>query len=1021
MNLADVITFICFSATAIFQVHFSDGTQLPIHLNIIQAFVILLTYSTMIQNSQPILDYWFPPGTPPPQAFTIDTAEPVQILPDWLKLKMIRSPVDRLVDAALLDLTPDQIVLFVQNFGTPVNSMSKLLALLDRAVIEQFETVKLAILNKAYLAQLIEIQQARGAKNGHIAVQALELHGSIAADPPKREVIAVELLNIDFEATYARGGIDQKLPVSRTVEIEETLDIILRTPSLNKAQLRRFRKLMQQLIARNIAGKRLPPRLHTMYGTASGMQQFVATKVLAFLHRVSKGGHAAYFFQNLFQRSTICSLFRSLLAWTPDKADPAHMHMIMVMDQLVTVINPVANPVVLQILAGKRQIYVDTPKHVVAASEHHRDLMQLLNTAKLMELEKSGKKLLNDLSKQNSVHTVDVLTAALTSIDSIRSPAVTGDVQNDKIGLLVDWLADIDSELVVATERNQLDLLFNRSQRQFRFYMLSLLSHQASWATLHSTLNRLLNRFNETHDPSSVLHFIGALVQNPKLWQGRDKATPKHEQIEYVITMNGPQTQVFVDYVLGECLLDDEKLCSRVEILLKCADAERLNLKSLIAYVRQHSAGAEMKKKFLQQLYLNIPSMKFIVPDLADVYAANAKQLIGCQADIVSNYTLTAISSLSVAKDYQIMSIDMELIVRKLAASHPSLILRQLSVLASLLQGRAHMDIYVLRSGHHMALFNQVIGILELLQPQVFEEPYKDSLHQALECYFTLLRHHGHTKDAYPLMCRFMELLQAYTNKSASRALSFIEPYAELIQDLAANNRHIVPLQQLVQGVSLLKHKHTHDFFEPNTANVEEVQSEIGTPSTSAAASSTAAATSAASLKPEADSTGAAAVILAPFTKQNLTPQHWPQLIKHVMRRSGNEDILAAIQEIEAITAKRQGLLDPLFERLLELVQSPIGGIRHAAHTLLTRHLKSNPGNTAVNRATLVAYVQCLRDADPAIVASALDTLTEVVICLQEFASDILCVVFELGIQSKQNTFEHLRRTILALKTQHAC
>lgn len=1006
------------------QVHFSDGTQLPIHLNIIQAFVILLTYSTMIQNSQPILDYWFPPGQPPPQAFTIDTAEPVQILPDWLKLKMIRSPVDRLVDAALLDLTPDQIVLFVQNFGTPVNSMSKLLALLDRAVIEQFETVKLAILNKAYLAQLIEIQQARGAKNGHIAVQALELHGPIAADPPKREVVAVELLNIDFDATFARGGVDQKLPVSRTVEIEETLDIILRTPSLNKAQLRRFRKLMQQLIARNIAGKRLPPRLQAMYGTASGMQQFVASKVLGFLQRVSKGGHAAYFFQNLFQRPTICSLFRSLLAWTPDKADPAHIYMIIVMDQLVTVINPVANPVVLQILASKRQLYVDTPKHANAI-EHH-DLMHVLNSAKLMELEKTGKKLLNELSKQNAVHTVDALTASLTTIGLTCSSA---DVQTDKIGLLVDWLADIDSELVVATERNQLDLLFNRSQRQFRFYMLSLLSHQASWATLHSTLNRLLNQFNETYDPSSVLHFIGALVQNPKLWQGRDKATPKHAQIEYVITMSGPQTQVFVDYVLGECSMDDEKLCSRVEILLRCVDPERLNLKSLISYVRQHSASAEMKKKFLQQLYLNIPPMKFIVPDLTDVYSANAKQLIGCQADIVSNYTLTAISSLSGTKDYQIMSMDMELIVRKLAASHPSLILRQLSVLASLLQGRAHMDIHVLRSGHHMALFNQVIGILELLQPQVFEEPYKDALHQALECYFTLLRYHGHMKDAYPLMVRFMELLQAYTNRSASRALSFIEPYAELIQDLAANNRHIVPLQQLVQGVSLLKHKHTHDFFEPNTVKAEDVQTEMGAPSTSAAAAATAASTSAAavttaataSVKPETDSTGAAAVILAPFTKQNLTPQHWPQLIKHVLRRSGNEDILAAIQEIEAITAKRQGLLDPLFERLLELVQSPIGGIRHAAHTLLTRHLKSNPGNTAVNRAALVAYVQCLRDADPAIVASALDTLTEVVICLQEFASDILCVVFELGIHSKQNTFEHLRRTILALKTQHAC
>uniref|UniRef100_A0A1A9UCQ7 Integrator complex subunit 1 INTS2-binding domain-containing protein n=1 Tax=Glossina austeni TaxID=7395 RepID=A0A1A9UCQ7_GLOAU len=57
---------------------------------------------------------------------------------------MIRSSVDRLVEAAIRELTPDQIVLFVQNFGTPINSMSKLLALLDHAVIEQFDTKRCA-------------------------------------------------------------------------------------------------------------------------------------------------------------------------------------------------------------------------------------------------------------------------------------------------------------------------------------------------------------------------------------------------------------------------------------------------------------------------------------------------------------------------------------------------------------------------------------------------------------------------------------------------------------------------------------------------------------------------------------------------------------------------------------------------------------------------------------------------------------------------------------------------------------
>lgn len=954
----------------------------------------------MIPNAQPILDYWFPSGSVPPQAFTIDTNDQIQILPDWLKLKMIRSPVDRLVDAALIDLTPDQIVLFVQNFGTPVNSMSKLLALLDRAVIEQFETVKLAIMNKTFFAQLIEIQQTRGAKNGHIAVQALELHGQILPDPPKRDVTVIESIDIDLDTSA-----DIVQPLSRTKQIEDIIDVIFSPEPLSKANNLQFRKLMQQLIAKDLPNKRVSLKQQTLYGSSTQMQQFVSGKVLQYLQRLVTGQHGIYFFQTLLQKSSVCCLFRTLLALPPENIEGLGF-LVQVVDQCIQALNHKLNPVLFQMLLNKRKMFIK-PTDDSGSKIVKQDFIQVLQTSKTMELEKSGKKLLNELFKQtDSGYLVDAITAALKVTENEK-------IQNEKIGLLVDWLANIDSELVVSTRDHQLDLLFSRSVQQFRFYLLSLLSHQASWTTLHSTLKKLLHEYNANYDPSSVLHFIEALIRNPKLWQGRDKATPKHEQIEYVINMNSKQIQVFTDYILSENNLDAQKLNIRIQIFLKCVSPERLNLKKLINYIVQHSADESIKRPFLQQLYLNVPPMKLVVANLDDVYSADGKQLTNCEADIIANYTLTAISSLSASKENQIMSADMELMLRKLASTHPALMLRQLSVIGSLLQGRAHMDLHVLRN-KSMPLFNQVLGILELLQPQVFDEPYKAALHQALDCFFTLLKHHGRAKDTYSLMYRFMELLQAYTNHNANRALNFIEQYAELMQYLANGNRNIIPLQQLVQGVSLLKHRHTHDFSNvERSENISEDQQQpITLQSTSTSASTVTAQ--------DADSTGAAAVILAPFSKQNLTPHHWPDLVKQVLRRNGDE-IVAAIQEIESITNKRQGLLEPLFERLLELLQSPAASIRVTAHILLIRHLKYNPGNPHTNLRALTAYVQCLRDPNPVIVASALDVLTEMVICLQEFASEILKTVFNLGIQSKQNTFEQLRRCILALKTQHAC
>ena len=53
-----------------------------------------------------LLDAWFPENGNPPSAFLIDTSEEALLLPDWLKLRMIRSSVMRLVDAGMRHFMP---------------------------------------------------------------------------------------------------------------------------------------------------------------------------------------------------------------------------------------------------------------------------------------------------------------------------------------------------------------------------------------------------------------------------------------------------------------------------------------------------------------------------------------------------------------------------------------------------------------------------------------------------------------------------------------------------------------------------------------------------------------------------------------------------------------------------------------------------------------------------------------------------------------------------------------------------
>lgn len=71
-------------------VHFSDATQCHMHLSFIHALVILLCHSAGINGAKHLLDYFFPEGNPEyPQAFSVETGAKVQILPDWLKVRVV--------------------------------------------------------------------------------------------------------------------------------------------------------------------------------------------------------------------------------------------------------------------------------------------------------------------------------------------------------------------------------------------------------------------------------------------------------------------------------------------------------------------------------------------------------------------------------------------------------------------------------------------------------------------------------------------------------------------------------------------------------------------------------------------------------------------------------------------------------------------------------------------------------------------------------------------------------------------
>ncbi|EDW09794.1 integrator complex subunit 1 [Drosophila mojavensis] len=974
------------------MVQFEDGVQLPLHINIIHAFIILLTYSSSnMPESIPILDYWFPPGRPAPVAFLPTMPqEQIQLLPDWLKLKMIRSSVDRLIEAALNDLTPDQIVLFVQNFGTPVNSMSKLLAMLDTAVLEQFDLVKNAILNKAYLAQLIEIQQARGAKNGHYTVQALDLHShsQTVPDLPKINAYTQEVFHL------TKFDPDSVQNVSNRDSEKETVQILLKSPNQNMITTNNYRNLIHNL-------------LDLVVSPMSNNAEFL---------------------------TSICEVVNaSLLDYT--RADTININTSRGASTLLRAYFSCKLPNDNYLVIEKKLKQTIRMSSQIGSASKQVFKTELFLESLLFMLKSSYQLYFIKRKSQSSLQaTKKIVREMIEDFENLSNDKTISDKVNYNIfnnGLFIDWLAEADPE-IVCTKLLKESFLFSNSCREFRFFLLSLINHQTNWSTIERIAKCLFKDYKLDYDFSTVLNYFEALTTNPNLWKGRDKYMSKNVLPNSFFKLEPSELEAFVHFILYEGISEvkndtngnyDFKLCSRMNLLFKLTEKNKNLMVKVIEYVEKSQITDLLKNKILQQLYIMYPRIKFIKNCSADVQNNKLQSLKGCQADKIANNLITCLGSLVAKKDFETLSADTELLLRKLAASHPLLFLRHLGVLSSVMQGRGQNSMKALREEYHFHRFVQILRTLELLQPMIFEDAYKNEIQRTLSCYFIFFKHHSSVKEACQMLVKFVQILQSYINVNPSTALQFIEQYVGILTELAARYTSIGKLQALVQAVALLQHK-TNTCIELDDEEVKveyELDGHSETkPTTNKNFANEIDSFEGTSNAQDVCRSSFSAMTLGSYSKTNFTDvsPHILDLIKIIKQSNIEEVILGPLQEMECLTSKRFVFINELFERLLELIFSPSAQIRSIAFIILIRHLKHNPGNSDINQCTLNAYIQCLRDENSSVTATAIDNLLEICILLQEHAVEILCVAFSLGIKSCLNTNNQIRKVMQTLVIQ---
>jgi integrator complex subunit 1 len=236
-------------------------------------------------------------------------------------------------------------------------------------------------------------------------------------------------------------------------------------------------------------------------------------------------------------------------------------------------------------------------------------------------------------------------------------------------------------------------------------------------------------------------------------------------------------------------------------------DEKTLNLKMIRLHLASLSIEKDIKDKFMLRLYMSIPHM-FLNSNEAMSSSAICQEILkdssGSIGDKWTHTMITTIASLTNTRDFQGLSSDTELALRKFAASHPTLLLRELSLIASLLAGRGHMDMHVLRQEHHIAFFNQMLSIMDLLQPMIFEDIYMSGLHKALQCYFSLLQNHSREGSLYGMIYRISEFVRSYAAANPSGAFILINNNIELFTELMTKNKGCFPLQQIMSSLQFL-------------------------------------------------------------------------------------------------------------------------------------------------------------------------------------------------------------------------
>lgn len=952
-----------------------EGDSGTMHILVVHAMIILLTYGPPKCESQyeELLDTWFPAGGSPPSAFLLDTSEEALLLPDWLKLRMIRSHVQQLVDVALQDIEPGQLLLFIQSFGIPVESMASLLSCLDKAVTLDPSLLEEAVEDKQYMAQLIEIQHMRGAKGGELFYKLLR-QGDLSTNLMSKDV-EMKDKSVKPSGWWQKSHFHKTTAAWDKEQIQTLLFKVYCSSGKSTSDDQRNYQTLLTTISR-------PANISIVQNIITGIVELMV------------GPEREKFIKGILTNPNSCPLFKILVSHSEHLGQNLN-YLIKNLIEASQGRKTVLTPVLLKYQDEKQ--FPDKDQLQQTTSGSTGNILQ--DICKNAEVEKQTMECLVKKSMSNLMKTGDITKASEMACTSILQ---RGNTSKGLSTLLVDWLELLDPEIVQSVPELQQQLLFARQQKSSvvaspasqpevtspdsRSFLMALLTHQTSWSSLHQCVHNVLRpNLKDNYNPTAVLDFLWACLQIPKIWRGREQKLPKNHRPEDVLALSPENVVSVVEFIVQEVKMvtsDDktvdgtmveESIRHRCGLLMSCIGENELAMKHVIKHIDMSINSNRNKNVYehvLMELYSQCPKVLFMMADSAvSLTDIKTSQTFMTQVDLVSHRLLTSLGQAGHGRRAEERMSDATMACKKLAVQHPVLLLRQLPLIAALLNGKTEFKFGEMRHKNFLLMFTHMQALLENLQPHVFHKDLT-ALEDIIGSYFSLIENHGDQKVLMPIIAKFIRFLNKFVTNQPQRSVMMLQRHVKLLSDVSSIYPEMAGLKSLLAGLSL----------PPETKGDSSPLLESPT-----------------LVLPQRPSSPYTITQLAPFVKKF---------------KGTSEEVLEVLRELDEFSKRKVDILEHFLVHLKMKLSDCHDQIRNTAFNLIMRHIRQNP-STATQFVGL--YLQCLDSSNPDVVTSALKVLAEFCVLCQDQAQLILQKSFVVGSTTSLDTGSYITETLQLL------